>query len=685
MTFRPWLSSRRILIAVLAVAIFLPATLLAAPPDGASGRYMIEFKQFPGAAAAVRGAGGSVVHEFPAMNVVAAHLPARAFEALSGNPNVALIAEDPKRYPMAQSTPYGIPMVQADLLSDASAANRKVCIIDSGFYTGHEDLTGNSVNGTNNSGTGNWYQDKCGHGTHVAGTISAISNTTGVVGVLPNGKVALHIVKVFGDDCAWSYSSDLIAALDTCRNAGANVVSMSLGGGKGIGPWEQNAFDSAWSAGVLSIAAAGNDGTTNLSYPASYSSVVSVAALDENKLVADFSQKNSAVELAAPGVAVNSTVPFLESNSLSISGGPSYAGGHIDGSPRTSGATGGLVDGGICDSVGAWSGKVVLCQRGTISFRDKVQNAAAGGAVAAIIYNNVSGDFLGTCDDGTGTTCTRPAISLSMENGTAAKNYLGTSSTVVSQITQPASGYEAWNGTSMATPHVSGVAALVWSYNTAWSNSQVRTALQATAQDLGAAGRDNSYGYGLVQARAALCYLNPNATECGGGTPTNNPPSASFSYSTSGLTASFTDSSTDSDGSIASWAWNFGDGSTSTAQNPSRTYAAGGTYTVTLTVTDNAGATGTTSQSVTVSSGQTGGISLTVTGYKVKGVQTADLAWGGATSTSVDIFRNGSKIVTTANDGAHTDNIGLKGGGTHTYRVCEAGTSTCSPDVTVSF
>jgi serine protease len=266
MTFRPWLSSSRILIAVLAVAILLPATLLAAPPDG-SGRYMIEFKQFPGAAAAVRGAGGSVVHEFPAMNVVAAYLPARAFEALSANPNVALIAEDPKRYPMAQSTPYGIPMVQADLLSDATAANRKVCIIDSGFYTGHEDLTGNTVAGTNNSGTGNWYQDKCGHGTHVAGTIAAINNDKGVVGVLPNGKVSLHIVKVFGDDCAWSYSSDLIAALDACRNAGANVVSMSLGGGKGIGPWEQNAFDSAWSAGVLSIAAAGNDGTTTSPTP----------------------------------------------------------------------------------------------------------------------------------------------------------------------------------------------------------------------------------------------------------------------------------------------------------------------------------------------------------------------------------------------------------------------------------
>jgi PKD repeat protein len=83
----------------------------------------------------------------------------------------------------------------------------------------------------------------------------------------------------------------------------------------------------------------------------------------------------------------------------------------------------------------------------------------------------------------------------------------------------------------------------------------------------------------------------------------NVPPVANFSSATNGLTATFTDSSTDSDGSIASRSWNFGDGTTSTATNPSKTYAAAGTYTVTLTVTDNAGATNTRTASVTVTSG----------------------------------------------------------------------------------
>lgn len=82
----------------------------------------------------------------------------------------------------------------------------------------------------------------------------------------------------------------------------------------------------------------------------------------------------------------------------------------------------------------------------------------------------------------------------------------------------------------------------------------------------------------------------------------NNPPTASFTFSTSALTVSFTDTSTDSDGSVVSWSWDFGGDGTSTAQNPSHTFSADGTFNVSLTVTDNTGASGTTSQSVTVNS-----------------------------------------------------------------------------------
>ncbi|MBS0011934.1 MAG: hypothetical protein KFF49_11020, partial [Bacteroidales bacterium] len=106
-------------------------------------------------------------------------------------------------------------------------------------------------------------------------------------------------------------------------------------------------------------------------------------------------------------------------------------------------------------------------------------------------------------------------------------------------------------------------------------------------------------------------------------------------------------------------------------------------YTVDLTVTDDDGASGSTSKSVTVSDGGGGGdISLTATGYKVRGVRYVDLVWMGASGT-VDIYRNGV-IIATDSDGAYTDNLG-RVSGTFIYKVCEFGTSVCSNEETVVF
>lgn len=466
---------------------------------------------------ALRNAGGDIHYTFDNLNAFAVSLPSQAIQGLRNNPNIELIEEDPIRAPMAQTVPFGITMVQAAeaVAAGADGAGVLVCVVDSGLYTGHEDIQGIANITGGNAG---WDTDVCGHGTHVAGTIAAVNNNTGVIGVSP-GKVDLHIVRVFSggaDGCAWTFSSGLIAAVNNCA-AAANgrkvVVNMSLGGGQ-ASTTERNGFDSLFAQGVLSIAAAGNGGNTQFSYPASYDSVVSVAAIDSNKALASFSQRNSQVELAAPGVSVLSTVPWSAA-SLTV-GADSFQVAAMDLTFQGT-ASGALVNGGLCDSVGSWAGRVVLCERGNISFGDKVSNASAGGAVAAVIYNNAPGGFAGTL----GTASSIPAVSATQEDGQfLVANRLGTNANVSTIFTAPGSGYEAWDGTSMATPHVVGVAALLWSAHPTASNQAIRDVMAATAQDLGAAGRDTSFGFGLVQAKAALDALD------GGGTEPPPPPPA---------------------------------------------------------------------------------------------------------------------------------------------------------------
>jgi hypothetical protein len=244
--------------------------------------------------------------------------------------------------------------------------------------------------------------------------------------------------------------------------------------------------------------------------------------VDANEAHYTSSQRNSQVDLAAPAVAVLSTVPYVSDAALTV-GGEQYRGSPLSFSQSSGGVAGPLALGGLCDAPNAaWAGKVVLCERGAVGFLVKVQSVESSGGVAAAIYNNVPGHFTGTLGEGNGTTI--PAISLSREDGLAAAGSVDEDALVVSLSGDDRSmrGYAFLNGTSMATPHVSAVAALVWSHNPSWTNAQIRDALEATARDIGDPGRDDYFGHGIVQAKATLDYLCP-----GGCTPAGPPPAPS--------------------------------------------------------------------------------------------------------------------------------------------------------------
>mmetsp|Transcript_39746 Transcript_39746/g.95996 ORF Transcript_39746/g.95996 Transcript_39746/m.95996 type:complete len:600 (-) Transcript_39746:124-1923(-) len=227
-----------------------------------------------------------------------------------------------------QDVPYGIEMVKAQQAWEkfnTKGAGVKVCVMDTGILGSHEDFNTNNLSGySGREAVTPWDRDGNGHGTHVSGTIAAADNDDGVVGVAPDAQI--YTVRIF-DNRGDFYGSDVVAAAEACRDAGAQIISMSLGGASYQGD-EKRIFDALYDQGIISIAAAGNDGDDDYSFPASYARVMSVAAVNSNRNHASFSQYNDRVDIAAPGVNVRSCWNNGRYSSIS---GTSMATPHVSG------------------------------------------------------------------------------------------------------------------------------------------------------------------------------------------------------------------------------------------------------------------------------------------------------------------------------------------------------------------
>jgi subtilisin len=287
---------------------------------------------------------------------VAGRFPEQARKGLEKRPDVRYIEPDATFEAIAETLPWGVDRVDADLAHDdgTTGDGAHVAIIDTGIDSDHPDLVdnlgsgkayveaGTNADGSSCSGNGNTlyepWDDDNDHGTHCAGTVAAVDNSKGVIGIAPG--VTMHAIKALACD-GTGYLSDIAAGVEYTTNQGWDVASLSLGASSGYSTL-RDACQYATDQGVLVVAAAGNDGpcTDCVSYPAKYDSVVAVSATDSSDELASFSSTGPEIDIAAPGASVPSTVP----------GGYAYFSGTSMACPHVSGVGGLLMANGYSGS-----------------------------------------------------------------------------------------------------------------------------------------------------------------------------------------------------------------------------------------------------------------------------------------------------------------------------------------------
>ena len=348
---------RRSFVTVLAGAVLVAAACAApALAQGAAvddrDRFIVvlEDSAVPDAVASAvdAHAGVAVSHVYRhALSGFAARMPEARAAALEEQARVDFVQRDRRVSIAAQTTPTGINRVDADLSPTADIdgtderVNVDVAVIDTGVDLDHPDL--NMFRQRNCALLGLNGDDQNGHGSHVAGTIAAKDNSTGVVGVAPGARIwAVKVLNAAGI----GLNSDVICGIDyVTANAGQiDVANMSLGGGGSddgnCGNTDGDAMHQAICdsvvAGVTYAVAAGNDHQNSSGFtPAGYDEVITVSALadfngqpgggaastctsDVDDTFADFSNFGNDVDVIAPGVCINST--YMNGGYNTISG-----------------------------------------------------------------------------------------------------------------------------------------------------------------------------------------------------------------------------------------------------------------------------------------------------------------------------------------------------------------------------
>jgi serine protease len=437
-------------------------------------------------------------------------------------------------------TPWGILAVNAGeawSLSEAGARAR-VLVLDTGVDPEHPSIAANFEKGRNftENSAGEVpeadFIDTEGHGTHVAGTVLGVYNPdTGFTGVAPKAKLLMgKVCSSLG--CS---SIAIVEGINWGIQEKVDVISMSLGGPNGASA-ERTATANAEKAGIIVIAASGNGAdaptyshdkaapicsglasffgnTCGVSFPAAFSTVYAVGALNDNLEKTKFSQWGPELDITAPGAAVISAVPRgsgrISTVQVIINGqtkdvlSSAFSGTELFSTPLVNN----LVN---VPGVGKpeefaqvnVEGKFALVRRGDINFLEKVKNAIDAKAVGVVIYNNTAGLLQGSLSED-GSLIKFPVVMVEQATGDEIVAELAKGITVEASMSLAPSDYASFDGTSMATPHVAGVAALIKSANKNLSPAQVRLLMTATAKTL-APNETNQLGAGIVQADAAV-------------------------------------------------------------------------------------------------------------------------------------------------------------------------------------